>query len=249
MKIRKLKRCIYCLALTLSAVLLVVVVSCGSCAVSASKAGQPPAVVCLTFDDGPSSATERILEILKDNNVKATFFVTAQYKEYISILNKIAADGHKIAVHTYSHNYSEIYSSSKAFWADQAKMRNLIFINTATSSSDFRFPGGSSNAKASKALLDRLISESVEKGYRYHDWNVDSGDANGIKSPATIYNNIIDGINNNVKKGQPAVILMHDIPTSNTSQVLDRIIKQLKEKNCIFLTVNNLETPVTHSFK
>lgn len=203
----------------------------------------------LTFDDGPSSVTAEILDILKENGVTATFFVTAQYPDYFDILQREEAEGHQIACHTFTHIFREIYSSSESFWNDQKKLRDLIFLQTLCSSRDFRFAGGSSNTVASAGIMQLLRKEAAEKGYRYHDWNVDSRDAVGAKSASAIISNVLEGVKNNIRSDGTVVILMHDIPISSSRFALDSIIKELKSQGFIFSTVNKLETPVTHKLK
>lgn len=218
-----------------------------SAAVANNKAYQKTAY--LTFDDGPSSVTAEILDILKENDVSATFFVTAQYPEYLAMLQREESEGHQIAYHTYTHIFKEIYSSSENFWNDQKKLRDLVFLQTLCSSRDFRFAGGSSNTVAPSSLMQLLRKEAAEKGYRYHDWNVDSRDAVGAKSVSTILSNVLEGVKNNIRPDGTVVILMHDIPISNSRLALDSIIKELKSQGFVFSTVNKLETPVTHKLK
>ena len=102
-------------------------------------------VVYLTFDDGPTpNNTPRILEILKRNNIKATFFVIGQNPD---MYKQIVNEGHAIAIHTYSHEYKQVYASVDAFFADLYKLRDLIKEKTGVDPKVTRFPGGSNTTK------------------------------------------------------------------------------------------------------
>ena len=87
-------------------------------------------VAYLTFDDGPSKNTLEILKVLKKYNIKATFFVTAQNLDCIDYLKQVAADGHTIGLHTYSHDYKKIYSSDTAYFNDLNKISDLVYEQT-----------------------------------------------------------------------------------------------------------------------
>ena len=105
--------------------------------------------IYLTYDDGPSEETERLLDILDQEGVKATFFVMAQGKSLEDCkkwLKMIVDRGHAIGVHTYSHQYKEIYASPQAFLEDFKKMHDLIYEATGQKITMFRFAGGSVNA-------------------------------------------------------------------------------------------------------
>ncbi|MBO4461285.1 MAG: polysaccharide deacetylase family protein, partial [Lachnospiraceae bacterium] len=102
--------------------------------------------VYLTFDDGPSHNTELILDILKEYNVKATFFVIGRNDEYSkSLYKRIVDEGHTIALHSYTHRYSSIYASLDAYKEDLQKISDLVYDATGVRSKFIRFPGGSSN--------------------------------------------------------------------------------------------------------
>ena len=108
----------------------------------------PEKWVCLTFDDGPSKTTPAVLDALNAAGVKATFFVVATgYNEkYLPLIADAAAAGHQIALHSASHEYSDIYQSSAAYWQDITLLKKRIspYVNTA-SLHYLRFPGGSTN--------------------------------------------------------------------------------------------------------
>ena len=163
-------------------------------------------VIYLTFDDGPSAHTERLLNILDAYGVKATFFVVDT--GYAHLFSRMAASGHTVAIHSASHNYDYIYSSENAYFNDLYKMQNIIQGITGVTPSILRFPGGSSNTVSSfnPGIMTRLTQKLKSMGYRYFDWNVDSGDAAGANTVSAVYHNVINGIGN---KGT-SIVLQHD---------------------------------------
>ncbi len=165
-------------------------------------------VIYLTFDDGPSSFTPRLLAILEKYNVKASFFVVGN--SMLEYLDDIVNAGHSIGIHTDSHEYDKIYASEDAFFRDFYSIRDIIQKYTGISTTLSRFPGGSSNmesAKYCKGIMTKLAKAVEAQGYRYFDWNVDSNDAGGTKTAQGVYENVIAGIREN----RPNVVLQHDI--------------------------------------
>ncbi len=200
--------------------------------------------VCyLTFDDGPSDNTLKILEILKKYNIKATFFVIGNSKtQYIKNIHDA---GHTEALHTYSHDYANIYSSEQAYFADLQKISDMVEGITGVKSTIMRFPGGSSNGVSKKycsGIMTRLTKAVGERGYFYFDWNVSSGDADK-STPSYTY------IRNNVltysKNKNNVCVLMHDAPAKTTTvQALPEIIDGLIAMGFRFEAI----TPQTYGF-
>lgn len=191
-------------------------------------------VVYLTFDDGPSENTGKILDILKKYNVKATFFVTGNGQEHNDLIKRAHDEGHSIGLHTYTHDYSDVYSSKRAYFEDLRKISDLVEKMTGEKSCLIRFPGGSSNtvsAKYTKGLMTELTEEVREKGYQYFDWNCDSTDASGNNVPVEkLVRNATSG------KSDYLNILMHDTDAKDTTvEALPEIIKYYKEKGYIFM--------------
>lgn len=177
-------------------------------------------VICLTFDDGPSKYTDRLLDILKQYNVKATFFVVNT--GYISKVERIAAEGHTVALHTNTHDFDRIYDSEDAYFNDLTRIQNAVQKYTGIMSTIIRFPGGTSNtiSKHNPGIMTRLAYEVQARGFRYFDWNVDSRDAGGAKSADEVYENVVKGIGS--KKF--SVVLQHDTQGFSVSAV-ERIIQ------------------------
>lgn len=206
-----------------------------------SKDSVPLKAVYLTFDDGPSIHTEKILDVLSKYNVKATFFVTGQKPQYFDVMKSITDDGHTIAIHTYSHVY-DIYNSTDAYLTDFNKISDLIYKNTGTYTSIFRFPGGSSNViskKHSEGIMTELSEILTKKGYEYFDWNVDSADT-VTKNPEKIAKNVISSL----KSGR-SIVLMHDIKEA-TITALPIIIEYCQQNGYTFLPLTDTTAPYHH---
>ena len=203
--------------------------------------------VCyLTFDDGPSSRTKEILDILKKYNVKATFFVINSPESYL--MKRIHEEGHAIGLHAYSHNYAQIYKSTDAYFKDLNAISDKVYSLTGVRSPIMRFPGGGSNAVSkqySKGIMTKLTAEVTKKGYAYFDWNVDSDDAGSSHSSYTrIVNNVING-----SKGKNSIcVLMHDASSkTSTVQALPYIIEGLSERGYRFEVLTNKTSGFHHS--
>lgn len=194
-------------------------------------------IVYLTFDDGPSENTKKILDILDKYNVKATFFVTGNGKKYNHLI-KVAHDkGHTIALHTYTHDYEKVYKSEKAYFEDLNKLENMVKGIIGYSPKYIRFPGGSSNTVSrayKKGLMTKLTKEVLNRGYQYYDWNCDSTDASGSEvAVGTLVKNATMCKEKNIN------ILFHDTDAKNTTvDSLPKIIKKYKKRGYIFKAID-----------
>lgn len=202
---------------------------------SAPPASVPPTdpddkVIYLTFDDGPSKNTTRILDILDQYGIKATFFVIHTYDGCEKQLKEIADRGHAIGLHSYSHDFS-IYSSVDTYFEDLNKISDLVYDATGIRSKLVRFPGGTSNTISKNycsGIMTTLSQELPARGYYYFDWDWDSTDASDKQVPASqIYEKSIKA----AQCGDSHVILlMHDAPIkSTTTDALPDIIQYYKD--------------------
>lgn len=209
---------------------------------SATEEPLPEKWVCLTFDDGPSKTTPDVLAALNTAGVHGTFFVVAtDYNEkYLPLLTEAAAAGHQIALHSASHEYSDIYQSSDAYWEDIALLKERIAPYVDVESIRYlRFPGGSTNTVSrrygGKGLMKQLKAEVEQKGLQWVDWNVCAEDAvGGHPSADTIYRNMVR------ETGQQTncIVLMHDsASTRTTAEALPDIIQWYTDNGYTFLTV------------
>lgn len=197
--------------------------------------------VYLTFDDGPSVNTGKILDILKENNIKATFFVVGRSDDNSkNLYNRIVKEGHAIGNHTYSHEYDAIYSGEENFLTDFRELENCIYNITGIKMDIMRFPGGSSTTIPNKycddKFMTRMIAKMLYDGYQYYDWNVDSRDAKAAKQNKNV---IISSVLEGIKYNNPAIILFHDSPSKTTTvEALPIIIKKLLKEDYTFKTLH-----------
>lgn len=203
--------------------------------------------IYLTFDDGPSNTTTKILDILKEENVKATFFVINASDKYDKIIKRAFDEGHTIGLHSYSHKYKDIYKREEDYFIDLEKISNKVEEITGIKSHIIRFPGGSSNTIAKRGLMKELTQLTKEKGYIYYDWNIASYDTSYISSKR-IYNKIINQLEK--YKFNTNVILMHDFANNNkTVKALKDIIKYGKENGYRFEKITEYTPQITHKIK
>lgn len=203
-------------------------------------------VVYLTFDDGPSTEnTESILDVLDENNVKATFFILGSAldskEECKEILKRIAYSGQAIGNHTYSHDYKYLYPGKVInpdnFMNDVEKcnvaMRKVLGEDFKTRA--VRFPGGYWSWKGRENVRPLLD----EKGYGIFDWNALNGDAEGAKKDAT---QLVEKLKQTVEQLGPnadsIVVLMHDTyGKGETVKALPDIIQYFRDKGFEFKTI------------
>ena len=200
-------------------------------------------VVYLTFDDGPSKYTARLLNILDKYGVKATFFVTNQFPAYQYMIGETHRRGHTIALHTLTHRYEVLYKNEAAYYNDLEAIKNIVVNQTGVTPTIVRFPGGTSNTvsrKYCKGIMSSLVKSISYHGFLYCDWNVSSGDAGGAKTVSAISNNVINGI----KKKNVSVVLQHDI-TSASVEAVEQILFWGIQNGYTFLPMSET-TPMVH---
>lgn len=212
----------------------------------AAKEGTTPKTgekyVYLTFDDGPSDLTPQVLDLLDEYDAKATFFVVCKNNEqYAEYLSDIVERGHTLALHSYSHDYNQIYRSVDAFLSDYEKVYDWVYEETGYTPFLFRFPGGSNNGSSS--VVGGIISEMERRGFTYYDWNVSSGDG----SNRTTTENIIDNICSNIDSVNNPVVLMHDGAGKDaTLRALPSVLKNLSDAGYEFRALTQESTPVQY---
>lgn len=197
-------------------------------------------VIYLTFDDGPSIYTEKLLNTLKSYKVKSTFFVTNQKPKYQNLISRMNKDGHAVAVHTYSHLW-DIYSSVDSFMADFNAMNEIVEKQTGKPARIFRFPGGTNNLISksySEGIMTTLSKYMLENGYTYFDWNVDSNDTS-LTNPSDIIANLISQIKNK----RTSVILAHDIKKA-TVDAMPGFIEYCLKKGYAFKVITDSTEPM-----
>lgn len=191
----------------------------------------------LTFDDGPSANTEKILDTLRKYGIKATFFVNGNENK-LDEYKKILAEGHAIGNHTYSHDYKTVYKSFDSFLGDFDKLNVFLRDSLGYETNIFRFPGGSKNASIKKYggqdLMKQIMELLQERDFKYFDWNVSSADADISGKPVDkdiIVKNILGG----AQHKRNIIVLMHDSAgKETTAEALPEVIEGLSEQGYKF---------------
>ncbi|MBE7030257.1 MAG: polysaccharide deacetylase [Ruminococcaceae bacterium] len=189
----------------------------------------------LTFDDGPSSITEQILDILAKHNIRATFFMLGMRAEQNpALVKRVYEAGHSIGNHSYSHDYGKVYASPESFAEELNHSRQVI--NTALgldyNNLIFRFPGGSFE-EYKHPYRDVLL----EHGYQYIDWNALNGDSEK-QNPDSAY--LMNTLKESVAGREDVVVLMHDASAKQvTADTLEEMISFLKGEGYTFLPLTN----------
>lgn len=204
-----------------------------------------PKSVYLTFDDGVSSMTPKILDVLKENDIKATFFIIYNDStEAQDLYKRMIAEGHTVGVHSTSHQYDTIYQSTGSFLEDFAPTATLLEQATGIKPEIFRFPGGSINRYNQSDYMP-IIAEMTRRGYTYYDWNVSADDATNKATEQTIYNNVV----NEVEEHSKSIVLLHDAADKmDTVEALPSIIKELKSKGYTFYALNKEVRPIAFDY-
>lgn len=202
--------------------------------------------VYLTFDDGPSKNTGKILDILKKYKIQATFFVVGKEDDFsIEMYQRIVEEGHTLGMHSYSHDYTQIYKSKKAFFEDLSKIDNLLYKATGEHAVYYRFPGGSSNT-VSRVSMKTLAAGLEKRGKVYFDWNAMSGDASGKNlTKKQMINNVLE----DVEIHNTSVVLMHDTANKDkTVEMLPSLLDKLLKMDVALLPIDE-ETPLVQHVK
>lgn len=195
----------------------------------------PEKVVFLTFDDGPSRNTVKILDTLAKYKVSATFFVIGENltEDGLAIAKRALEEGHMLGMHTETHQYDKIYHSVEDFLKDYDKLAARFVEAFGECPAIFRFPGGSYSAYINP-IKKELKEELSRRGFMGYDWTVSGEDSVGTPTAASIKKNVLDCIGN---QKQP-IILLHDSPCSNlTAEVLPEIIEELLARGYTFMTL------------
>ena len=197
--------------------------------------------IYLTFDDGPGGkVTEKVLDILKDEEVPASFFLIGEeINNQSALVKRIYDEGHSIGLHSMTHNQKKLYSSDEFFLKEMKETQEVINEVTGYSPYILRFPFGCNNT--CYKLKESLVNSLHDNNYKIYDWNVDSSDgANPNASPSAIYKNSISDKSN-------ITLLMHCSNLhKNTAKALPQIIKYYKEKGYVFKKIDETTPEVYH---
>lgn len=187
-------------------------------------------IAYLTFDDGPSKNTLEILDILKEYNIKATFFVIGNLAEKNpDIINRIYKEGYALGNHSYSHKYKKVYKNTTSFLNEIRSTERVLkeILGEDFETNIIRFPGGSFGEK--KAPFRKV---AIDNGYMYYDWNALNGDAEGHNISK---NKLFQRFKNTSKGKKKLIILMHDMESKKTTvEILPDIIEYLQQNGYEF---------------
>jgi peptidoglycan/xylan/chitin deacetylase (PgdA/CDA1 family) len=212
-----------------SAVLALNLLDNEKCVESNTADEEDKKIIYLTFDDGPSyKITNKVLDVLEENQVKATFFlIGSQIKDKEDVVKRIYNEGHSIGLHTYTHNFRKIYCNEDKFIQEMMVCRNEIQEVIGIAPNIIRFPGGSYK-HLSKSYLKKLH----DNNFRVYDWNMDNCDGLNPKSqPYNLYVKAIKGSD----KFDNIILLLHCTDMNkNTCKALPEIIKYYKSQGYEF---------------
>lgn len=201
--------------------------------------------VYLTFDDGPSENTQAVLDILDEYGIKAAFFVTAINPDYLDMISECYRRGHTIGMHTYSHDYAQVYASYDAYWEDLDAIAAIVKDQIGYVPCFIRFPGGSSNTVSANyctGIMSTLAPDVLSRGYQYYDWDASCGD--GAKHTA---DELVAATKADTSYGYTKIVfLMHDGANKETTvEALPRIIEYFMSEGYTFAPLDR-STPAPH---
>jgi len=201
--------------------------------------------VYLTFDDGPSPNTDDILDVLKEYDVRATFFVVRRDgRNYERMYQRIVDEGHSLGLHSCTHVYRDLYASYDSFVSDTNELRNFLYMVTGVESDIYRFPGGSSNrvSPTDMKIFARALSD---EGIVFFDWNVSSQDATSIKATK---DQIVNNVTSKILQYDEVIILFHDLDSKDTTvAALPEIIEYIQSlDNTVILPITRDTDAIQH---
>ncbi|WP_459999486.1 polysaccharide deacetylase family protein [Paradesulfitobacterium aromaticivorans] len=195
--------------------------------------------VYLSIDDGPyPETTPRLLEILRDKGVSATFFVIGrQVERYPELLKAEYEQGHGIGNHSYSHNYATVYQSPESFLQEIKQNEDIIFKTIGVRPRMIRAPGGT-QGHFNIAYYNAVDADD----YLVYDWNVSTGDA---AAPLVSASQLVENVKKQIAGKERAIILMHDTGTKKTTvAALPQIIDYLRDQGYRFAVLSPEVTPI-----
>jgi peptidoglycan/xylan/chitin deacetylase (PgdA/CDA1 family) len=202
-------------------------------------AGDVPAKTAyLTFNGGPSASTGKILDILKEHKVKATFFVIGTTSAFgKEMYRRIVHEGHTIGNLTYSHDFFKVYVSEESFIEDFNNLQELVYQETGVAPQVYRLPGGAEGAKRMLGgqFFKSLSSRMMSNGYTVSDWNIDSQDAGKYQ---VTKGEVVKAVFSQAEGKNEAVILFNDSSVKTASvEALPEIIQGLSERGFTFKAI------------
>ncbi len=202
-------------------------------------------VIHLTFDDGPSNLQDEFLDTLDEYGAKATFFISAQFfddAQIVEAIKKLKSRGHQVAAHTYTHVYKDVYTSVETYLNDFKKINDLIKEATGEYSPIYRFPGGSDTGY-NESIRKELFEEMNARGFVYYDWDVGSGDSEGLSVSEQV-----DRVLGNALYYEDCIILMHDGPDKqDTIESLHTLLPEFIDEGYSFKLLDPTVPPTQYA--
>lgn len=206
---------------------------------------QPPEgekICYLTFDDGPSENTGKILDILSEHQAKATFFVIGQSlnEETKPLLERMIEEGHAIGMHANVHSYEKLYESLDSFLADYDSLYKTLKEDYGIETALFRFPGGSA-CNCLKGQGKNYVKEMEERGFSCFDWKCSGEDSVGKPTVYSIQKNVFaTGL-----KYHTTIVLLHDSSIADqTVEALPGILERFEKEGYSFESLENAKSYV-----
>ena len=199
--------------------------------------------IYLTFNGGPGPYTDRLLDILKQNDVSATFFVTCLDPLHFDCIGRAGREGHAVGILSASHDYRKIYAGEDAFFEDFNQVQELIMEQTGAGSRICRFPGGSDNTVSgfNQGIMTALAEDVENLGYQYFDWDVTSEDTAEKATTDSIYSKLVGELYGR----HSAVVLLHDT-RENSIAAVEMIIKWGLNHGYRFQALDLISPPAHH---
>lgn len=205
--------------------------------------------VYLTFDDGPCKKTKRILSILDEYGIKASFFTVGYFIDrHPDIVVEMINSGHLVCCHTYSHEMRDIYASPASFMRDIERWTEAYTRATGTEPpyKILRFPGGSNNCYASQSFRSSIKKELDRAGWRYFDWSFGdndrwpAGNTQHLPEKEYLISSFRSSLRMAINAGKPLIFLAHDT-FDGSVELLPEMIEEMIELGCSFGTIDELE--------
>lgn len=192
---------------------------------------KPEGHVCyLTFDDGPSSHTEQILDILDQYHVHATWFVIGN-TGHLDKVTQIWDRGNQVGLHSYDHEYTSLYASTDSFVSQMDKIGQSVNGYLGFTPTILRFPGGSNNSYDT-GNSEQLKQACRDHGWHYFDWNVSIGDSTPTPSPVET---LVGNIEEESTDKHSCCVLMHDSDAKPTTlEALPQVIEYYQSQGYTF---------------
>ena len=207
--------------------------------------GNGEKTVYLTFDDGPSANTEKVLDVLDRYGAKATFFVTGHEPDYRPMIKEAYERGNSVGMHTFTHDYAQVYASEDAYFSDLDQVAEVVKEQIGYVPFLVRFPGGASNTISRnycQGIMTALSKDVPARGYQFYDWNVSSADASGNNVPVDtiVQSSCVEGYTN-------VMLLFHDAGTKATTvEALPQIIEFYQERGYTFAPITRESIVIHH---